>query len=236
MILTVSRSDVTGAINYGLSPYLNFPPSLTPPTWYVLPPSTVPQTLLRMTALLSPHGIHHSLIQILASLSLFVQTLNLTRSNPGILLSPEAFSNDLYTLEHCLLSLPSTLLSPAHELALSVALRFSALICLKAVLQEFSHSVNGSKILVERVRESLGCVWMGDECEEKGGFLAWMCVLCAAAANGEVREWFVERLGTLQVQYAACDELGMDRLLNLNAIFNKECIENIWQEARTPQR
>jgi hypothetical protein len=192
-----------------------------------------------MTALLSPHDIQQSLIQVLTSLSLFIQTLNLPRSNPKMPLSPEAFSDDLYTLEHCLLSFPSTLPSPAHESAFSVALRFSALIYLKAVLQEFPHSVNGSRILLQKVREPLNLIWLSEdeEKEKKAALAAWMCVLCAAVAKSEVRDWFVEKLGILQVHYAACDGLGMDRLLNLNAIFSQECIENIWQEGRTtPQR
>jgi hypothetical protein len=192
-----------------------------------------------MAALLSPHDIQQSLIHVLTSLSLFIQTLKLPRSDPQMPLSPEAFSDDLYTLEHCLLSFPSMLPSPAHESALLVGLRFSALIYLKAVLQEFPHSVNGSRILLQKVKEALKLIWLsrGEEKEKKAALVAWMCVLCAAVANGEVRDWFVEKLRVLRMHYAAYDGLGMDRLLNLNATFSKECIENIWQEARTtPQR
>jgi hypothetical protein len=232
-IMTDSRSDITGAIDYGLVPYLDPPPSSTPPTWSILPHFTVSQTSTQMSNLLSPHGIWVSLIGTLTSLSLFIQTLTLARQQSNLILSPEAFSNDLYTLEHQLLSTPLTLPSPAHEPAISVSLRYSALIYLKAVLQEFPHSVNGSNILVERVRGSLGCIWLVDGLREEKGKIAlmtWMCTVCAAVARGEVRTWFVEKIG--RTPYTSWNPVEMERLLCLKSTFGNGCIEKIWEEAR----
>jgi Fungal specific transcription factor domain len=186
-----------------------------------------------MTNVLTPHKIHRFLIETLTSMSLFAQTLNLTRSSSCITLSAESFSNDLYTLEHNLLSFPSTLPSPAHEPALSVSLRFSALIYLKSVLQEFPHSVNGSRILVEKLRESLALIWVGEGQgmeeggEEKRALVAWMCVVGAAVAKGDVRAWFLGKLGRMGVHCAAGNETGIERLLSLKNVFDKECLEKI---------
>jgi hypothetical protein len=225
------RSDVTGAIDYGLSPYLNPPPSTTAPIWSTLSPSTIPQTSLRMTALLNPYSIHYSLIQVLTSLSLFTQTLNLTRAKPAIYLSPESFSNDLYSLEHSLLSFPSILPSPAHESALSIALRFSALIYLKAVLQEFPHSFHGSRLLVGRVRESLEFDDVAYEQGERSDLIPWICVLCIGVTKGDVKEWFMRKLQSLEFAFAESEETALFSLLNLRSALGEGCIEKIGKEA-----
>lgn len=234
-ILRDPRSDVTGAIDFGLIPYLDLPLSSTSPTWSLLPHSTILQTSARMTKLLNFHGIRTSLVQILTNLSLFHQTITLARLNSNLVLPSESFSNDLYTLEHYLLSFPSTLHSPAHEPALSAALRFSALIYLKAVLQEFPHSVTGSRILVEKVKEKLGFIWMGDGLEgenKRTDLIAWMCAVCAAVASGEDRMWFVRKMGGLQMPSATVEALTMETLLNLRSTFGDGCIKKIWEESK----
>lgn len=227
-ILTTTRSDVTGAIDYGLTPYLSLPPSPTPPTWSILPSPTISQTSSQMTFLLAPHKIHSYLLQTLNSLSLFTQALSLSRSSLNVTLSPEAFSNDLYMLEHYLLSFPSTLPSPDHEAAIERALRFSALVYLKAVLQEFPHSANGSRILVERAREAVGLVGAGYG--EMDGLVAWVCVVCAAVSNDEARSWFVGELARMGRHCDQKEEAGLNKLLSLRSVFGEACIERIWEE------
>jgi len=240
LMLTSFRSDITGAIDYGVTPYLDLPPSPTQPTWSILPATTTSQISSRMANLLNTHLTQPSLSETLTSLSLFTQTLTFIRSNPNITLPPDAFSNDLYNLEHSLLSFPSTLASPAHEPALSTSLRFSALICLKAVLQEFPHSVNGSKILVDRVRESLSMIEVGQEIrfgeqeiEKIGIMMMWICTVCAAVSKCEVREWFVSRLASMNTRY---EPTNIEGFLGLNNVFGEGCIVKVWEEVRTRSR
>ncbi len=187
-----------------------------------------------LTHLLTPCDIYLSLIQTLASLSLFTQTLTHTRSHPHIRLSPEAFSNDLYTLEHSLLAFPSTLPSSAHEPTLSVALRIAGLIYLKSVLQEFPHSVNGSRILVERLRENLSLIWVGEE-DGKLALVRWMCFVAAAVATGDAREWFVGNLGWLGLDWTGEEEVRLAKLLRLQDVFGGKAMEGIQEEVRMDQ-
>ncbi|KAE9375541.1 hypothetical protein N431DRAFT_437034 [Stipitochalara longipes BDJ] len=236
------RSDVTGAIDYGLVPYLELPPSPTPPIWSILPASTISQISSQMASLLSSHFIHPSLTQKLTLLSFFTRTLVFTRLNPNITLLPEAFSNDLYSLEHSLLSFPSTLLLPAHECALSASLRFSALIYLKAVLQEFPHSVNGPRILVEKVREGLSMMGVdeenefGEEGNKKMKLVTWVCVVCAAVSKGKSREWFLRKLTNIGKRYDSGEQAQIEGLLSLKSIFGEECIAKVWEEVKTMSR
>jgi Fungal specific transcription factor domain len=182
-----------------------------------------------MTSLLNRHGIHPYLIQTLISTSLFIQALASARLNPTSNLSPKAFSNDLYTLEYSLLSFPSTLPPLCRESAISTSLRFSVLIYLKVVLQEFPHSVNGSSLLVERVKEGLRLIQLGNG--ENDGLMAWICVVCTAVASGEVREWFVRRLTTMGWHNDRL-ETGADWLMPLRNVFDEGCVEKIWEEVK----
>jgi hypothetical protein len=150
-----------------------------------------------MTQLPTPCKTRLTLIQTLTSLSLFTQTLSCACSHPSITLSPEEFSNDLYSLEHALLSFPNTSPSPAHELPLSVPLSVAVLIYLKAILQAFSHFVNGSSILVERLRENLSTIW-DDGCKARS-LVRWVCIVGAAVAKGELKGWFVEKFGRMDL-------------------------------------
>lgn len=56
-------------------------------------------------------------------------------------------------------------------------MRFSALIYLKAVLQAFPHSLTGSRLLGERVRQSLEVAGTGYEQREENDLIVWMCSL-----------------------------------------------------------
>ena len=73
------------------------------------------------------------------------------------------------------------------------------LIYLKAILQAFSHSVNGSSILVERLRENLSTIW-DDECKARS-LVRWACIVGAAVAKGELKGWFVEKFGRMDLHW-----------------------------------
>lgn len=84
----------------------------------------------------------------------------------------------------------------------------------------------------------MGLIWVGEGQsmeeggEEKVALVAWMCVVGAAVGKGEVREWFVGKLGRMGVRCAGDEETGMEKLFSLTSVFDKGCLEKIWEEAR----
>lgn len=70
----------------------------------------------------------------------------------------------------------------------------------------------------------------GEEEERKRMVLvAWMCVVGAAVARGGVEEWFLRKLGRIEVCCARGEETEIERLLSLRSVFDKRCLEKIWE-------
>jgi hypothetical protein len=88
--------------------------------------------------ILKPCSIHSKLIDSMTELSYFSHTIFFARSNPAVLLDPAIFSEDLYYIEHQLLSFPTTIPAPSQERSIEKAYPLAGLLYTKAALQEIS--------------------------------------------------------------------------------------------------
>jgi hypothetical protein len=165
-------------------------------------------------------SIHSKLIDTMTELSYFSQTIFFALSNPMVLFDPATFSEDLYYIEHQLLSFPMTIPAPSRERSIEKACRLTGLLYIKATLQELLLSKNGSSILLVQLKEVLTTVWTM-EAEEP--LLVWICFVGAALSKGDLRGWFVQYL----TQLSACprifpfegEDMEMSRLLSLKKVF-----------------
>jgi hypothetical protein len=193
-------SDVNGAIDYASPPYLDFQRSSAPRIWSIMPSQQLRATEISISQILKPCSIHSKLIDTMTELSFFSHTIFFARSNPAVLLDPAIFSEDLYYIEHQLLSFPTTIPATSQERGVEKACRLAGLLYIKAALQEIPHSKNGSSILLVQLKEALTTVWMM-EAEEP--LLVWVCFVGAALSKGDLRGWFVQYL----TQLSACPRI-----------------------------
>jgi len=213
-------SDVNGAIDYASLPYLDLRRSSGPRTWSIMPSQQLRSTETSISQVLKPCSIHSKLIDTMTELSYFSQTIFFAKSNKTVLFDPATFSEDLYYIEHRLLSFPTTIPAPSQERSIEKACRLAGLLYIKAALQELLLSKNGSSILLVQLKEALTTVWMM-EAEEP--LLVWVCFVGAALSKGDLRAWLVQYL----TQLSACprifpfedEDMEMSRLLSLKKVF-----------------
>ncbi|KAG4436750.1 hypothetical protein IFR05_007768 [Cadophora sp. M221] len=226
-ILTQHRADVTGAIDYGATPYLDFKRSTTQSIWSILPIETLQTIRDDMMDLLTAREIHPSLISTLNNLAYFSHAIQENKTN-RVYFNPIVFSEDLYWIEHDLLCFPRTLPINEPETNLDKALRFGALMYTKTTLQEFPNSTTGPTILLARLQESLSSISISKSVTP---LLGWLSLIGGLLSRGEEREWFVNHLRVLRDanRVTSFDELAghMNRLLCLRNVFGNAC-EAVW--------
>ncbi|KAH7351097.1 hypothetical protein BKA65DRAFT_396859 [Rhexocercosporidium sp. MPI-PUGE-AT-0058] len=225
------RADVTGAIDYGATPYLEFERSTDKSIWSILPTGTLQTIREDMTELLAVCGVHPSLISTMINLAYFSHAIQ-ENNTKRVCFDPIAFSDDLYWIEHDLLCFPITLSTNIPGTNLDKALRFGALLYTKTILQEFPNSMTGPTILLARLQESLSEISISESVTTSiTPLLGLLSLIGGMLSRGEGRDWFVAHLRVVRNanRVTSFDELagGLNRLLCLGSVFENAC-EAIW--------
>ncbi|TVY49294.1 hypothetical protein LOCC1_G002080 [Lachnellula occidentalis] len=223
------RSDITGAIDYAATPLLDFDRSNRPPTWALLSAQTIGTTDREMKTVLTRCGVHPSLITTMTELACFSQAIHLA-TEASVYFDPTTFSEDLYWLEYNFLAFAAKLPGGSTETETDKACRLGALLYLKAILQEFPHSANGSSLLLAQMRTSLTGISMQ---ASNSPLLLWLCLVGGSLSELEERPWFVDCLAQIRMVSLVPSfddiELDLSRMLGLKRVFGRT-FETLWNE------
>ncbi|KUJ18302.1 uncharacterized protein LY89DRAFT_781373 [Mollisia scopiformis] len=226
MMSKLRRSDITGAIDYATAPLLQFERHTAEPTWSIIPKSPLEDIKFELSNVLTRAEVDPEIINTMVELAYFTQVISLANSRTDIFLNPTTFSEDLYWIEHSLLSISKP---NSEERTINRACRLGALLYLKGILQEFPHSATGASILTNRLRDSLDEVYMT---EDNVHLLAWLAMIGAMTAKNGDRTWFIiysnqsTLLGGIQRSDGA---LLMSRYLDLKTAFGS-ALDKTWNE------
>lgn len=238
------RSDVTGAFDYAATPFLNIERSTAPPTWSFLPQYEIENTEVIMNQLLTECEVHPQLIAAMINLAHFANAVKLAKLDPEIKLDTISFSEDLYTIEHDLLSFSSDqldeflLLSP-YSTDLNNALRIGALLYIKSILHEFPHAKTGPTILLSQLRGSLSSIQTQVSHLQSAilmPVLGWLGTIGAMLAQGETKGWFMIFLRQSAVENGDTivylnDHTLMSGMLSLKEAFGMG-VEGVWKDVQ----
>lgn len=223
------RSDITGAIDYAAIPLLDFDRSNRPPTWALLSAQTIGTTDREMRNILTKCEVHPNLITTMTELACFSQAIHFA-TEASVYFDPTTFSEDLYWLEYNFLAFAAKLPEGLAETEIDKACRLGALLYLKAILQEFPHSVNGSSILLAQLRKSLTGISMQ---ASNSPLLLWLCLVAGSLSEKEERAWFVNCLAQIRMvsPVPSFDDFKLDlsRMLGLRKVFGR-AFETLWNE------
>ncbi|TVY14712.1 hypothetical protein LARI1_G006080 [Lachnellula arida] len=223
------RSDITGAIDYAATPLLDFDRSNRPPTWALLSVQTIETTDREMRKILAKCEVHPNLITTMTELAFFLQAIHLA-TEASVYFDPATFSEDLYWLEYNFLAFAAKPPEGSAETEIDKACRLGALLYLKAILQEFPHSVNGSSLLLAQLRKSLTGISM--QASNSPLFL-WLCLVGGSLSEMEERTWFVNCLAQIRTVSLVPSfddfELELSRMLGLKKVFGR-AFERLWNE------
>ncbi|TVY93879.1 hypothetical protein LAWI1_G000432 [Lachnellula willkommii] len=215
------RSDITGAIDYAATPLLDFDRSNRPPTWALLSVQTIETTDREMRNILTKCGVHPNLITTMTELACFSQAIHFA-TEASVYFDPATFSEDLYWLEYNFLAFAAKLPEGSAETEIDKACRLGALLYLKAILQEFPHSVNGSSLLLAQLRKSLTGISMQ---ASNSPLLLWLCLVGGSLSEMEERTWFVNCLAQIRTVSLVPSfddfELELSRMLGLKRVFGR---------------
>ncbi|KAF4629668.1 hypothetical protein G7Y89_g8478 [Cudoniella acicularis] len=214
------RSDITGAIDFAATPFLNFSSTSNQPVWSILPPEDSTIISSTMEILLTNSGIHAYLKTTMTKLANFAQAIH-HASSTSILLDPSSFADDLYHLEHEFLSFPANTPFESEETSIDKACRLGALLYMKAILQEFPHSYMGPSILLQQLQNAL------EDIAVQGGMdnplVLWLALVGGSFATGDMRRWFVGYLAQVKavmgLESFGNGSLGMSGFLGLKSVF-----------------
>lgn len=185
-----------------------------------------------MIQLLSTSGLHHALVPIMTELAYFFLAIRCHSNAPSPsrtgTLNAAAFSETLYSIEHKLLSFPTSIAANTSEQAIDRACRLGALLYLEAIVQEFPHSRTGDSVLLAQLRRSLSEIL---DVDVMAALSAWLAMIGACLARGDLNGWFVMCLKKLRSgrEGMSFDELtsGMEGLLSSRSVFGN-AVDKIW--------
>jgi hypothetical protein len=170
-----------------------------------------------LSNVLVPCHIHEGLISIMTDLAYFCAALASARSEKSpIFLDPIAYSEDMFSIEHRLLSFPNLSSQPS----ITNACRLGALLYIKTILEEFPHSKYGSTLLLQQLRMSLNEM-LNTKIETP--VLIWLNLIGASLSTAAYREWHVDELTALTsnagIPLLVEQGLAMSKALPLQAVF-----------------
>ena len=182
-----------------------------------------------MKNVLTKCGVHPNLITIMTELACFSQAIHFA-TEVSVYFDPATFSEDLYWLEYNFLAFAAKLPEGSTETETDKSCRLGALLNLKAILQEFPHSVNGSSLLLAQLRKSLTGISMQ---ASNSPLLLWLCLVGGSLSETEERAWFVNCLAQIRTVSPVSSfddfELDLSRMLGLKKVFGK-AFETLWNE------
>jgi len=136
----------------------------------------------------------------------------------------------LYWLEYNFLTFATKLPKGVMETKIDKACRVGALLYMKAILQEFPHSTNGSSLLLGQLRECLTEISIQ---ESTSPLLLWLCLVGGSLSKTEKRTWFVDyliRIRDISLVPSFDDfEVDLSRMLGLRKVFGR-AFESLWTE------
>jgi hypothetical protein len=230
IITFLSRSDITGAIDYGAIPYLPLERSNSLSIWSKLPEQTLQVIKADLTRILTNCRIHPDLITIMVALAYFALAIRSARGEPKLEFDLAVCAEDMYWIEYRLLAFPAALPNTCREEDIDKACRVGALIYIKATLQEFPHSKTGFSLLLGQLQEALD----GLPIEQAHlPLLLWLSLIGAAVSNApEGKKWFVGRLAKLVARSGISslrDELDMTSLLSVRLVLGTSLVDKVWE-------
>jgi hypothetical protein len=136
----------------------------------------------------------------------------------------------MYWIEYRLLSFPATSPGAAGEWEIDKACRLGALLYMKALLDEFPHSVTGPSILLKQLQESLRRIVV---LESTSPLILWLSIIGAALSKSEGRVWFVGLLTEMtimsQISSFHNQEVEISKWLGLEEVLG-DSVEKLWME------
>ena len=230
-ILTPYRSDITGAIDFGAVPILDFEPSERLPIWSALPSNELYAIQRDITGHLMSCQVHPSLVKAMVDLAYFSRVLQYARLESSYTLNHMQFSEDMNWIAYRFLSFPKSLADPCQQSEADTACRMGGLLYMKAILQEYPHSSTGPSILLKQLQQSLTKIPIVESCIQ---LLVWLSFVGSGLARTEMKTWFVSFLGRLLTNFgiASFDDgkLAMSRILHIREVLGKS-VEKLWAEA-----
>jgi hypothetical protein len=227
----MTRTDISGAIDYSETPHLDFIRSGSPFIWSGLPKHDLENAEHDINRILSSCRVHPRLIEIMVDVAHFSQAVQATliwRTDPSLNVDLKALSEDMYWIEYRLLLFPTT----HGRLAVGCvdeACRLGALLYLKALLEEFPHSATGPSVLLKQLQESLRNITIN---ESLSPLLLWLSLIGAALSKSQVKIWFTGMLKQLTIDFQITSfrdyELEMNRVIGLEVLGSS--VENIWKD------
>lgn len=182
-----------------------------------------------MKNILTKCGVHPSLIDIMTELAYFSQAIHFA-SEASIFFDPAMFSEDLYWLEWNFLTFATKIPDGAAETKIDKSCRLGALLYMKAILQEFPHSTNGSTLLLAQLQECLTEIAIE---QSNSSLLLWLCLVGGSLSKMDTRAWFVDYLARIRnvslVPSFDDFEVDLSRMLGLRKVFGK-AFETLWTE------
>jgi hypothetical protein len=148
----------------------------------------------------------------------------------------KALTEDMYGIEYRLLLFPTTSLGGMEERPIDKACRTGALLYMKALLDEFPHSVTGQSILLKQLLESLRDITVLDV---NSPLLLWLSLIGAALSKSESRVRFMDLLTQLSTNFRLSSfrdqELEMSRVMGLEEVLGRS-LEQRWTEVKETLR
>jgi len=228
--LITCSSDITGALDYGETPYLQTSCSKSPISWSKLPLKDLKRIEKDVTQLLAPCHVHSDLIVIMTDLAYFSPAVQPNRVNSSSYMDTTAFSEGLCWLKCKLLSFPGDSSNSATENKIDRACRFGALLYIKSIMDEFPHSKTGSSILLKKLQGSLQDL---PKDARTIPLLLWLFTLGAVISKSAERMWFtqgLEELATISgINSFNDDQLSVSKLLSLQQIFGSS-LDKLWAD------
>ncbi|KAF7869974.1 hypothetical protein EAF04_004758 [Stromatinia cepivora] len=238
------RSDITGAIDYAVEPYLYYEPrshseiSIS----QILPAHRIHAINTCIATIFAKCEVHSNLMEIMQHLAIFYQSIQFAASSKT-LLEPRDFLNDIYWIEYELLSFPLSIVN--QESGINKATRIGALLFMKTIIEEFPHSTTGPSILLQQLQESLSIIDTAKITVQSRQWLIWLFAIGAVHSKREhiSRTWFVEQLAGLHLKDLLVDgqihaektgeyedELQLWEILELRNVIAKKELLLLWDD------
>ena len=202
------------------------------------------------TTLIAAHtglrAVLPQLADVFAEFRVFSKAVEQTLLTPEARLDPTSFIEDWYSIEYqLLLSGPKEDVSDGDLIHanddLGEALRLAALIYMKEILREFLLSTIGSRILVYKLKASLGSVLVTEITPTSSSLILWLLFMGGVASlqNYLDHKFFIAHLVRLRRELELYEwedvKERLEHVLWIGSVLDKAG-EGLWEEVRLAWR
>ncbi|RDW77530.1 hypothetical protein BP6252_05583 [Coleophoma cylindrospora] len=193
--IKLHRTDVAGAMDYAESPYLPFERANIPRVWSVIPAQQQEEIYEHLSSTLYQAGVRSDLVEIMVELAYFSSAVLLSKGDSMIQLNPSSLTEDMYWIQHQLLSFSSAPASLHGIGNIDAACRLGGLLYMKALLEEIPHSYTGPSILLDELRTHLEGIASDDG---NSSLLTWLTLLGLQFTKQDLpKQWFAKHLSEI---------------------------------------